>query len=55
MYAMSSITNPTYQDKAIVNNLGYQQDAVMVAKNALKLAKIIRAETQNWQYDNSAN
>lgn len=55
MYAMSSITNPTYQDKAIVNNLGYQQDAIMVAKNAFKLAKIIRAETQNWQYDNSAD
>lgn len=55
MYAMSSITNPTYKDKQLVNNLGYQQDAIMVAKNTLKLAKVIRAQTQEWKYDNSAN
>lgn len=55
MYAMSSITNPTYKDKEIVTGSVYVDDAKKLAKNVLTMAKAIRSETINWQTDPSSN
>lgn len=55
MYAMSSNANPTYKDKSIVTSEEYQRDAVIVAKNALRLARAIEGQAGEWQYDYSSN
>lgn len=55
MYAMSSITNSTYEDKRIVTNSIYIDDAKKVAQNVLMMAKAIRKESIDWKYDPSSN
>jgi multimeric flavodoxin WrbA len=55
MYAMSSITNPTYKDKGIVTGAIYVDDAKKVANNVLKMAKSIRKMPMDWEYDHSSN
>lgn len=55
MYAMSSITNPTYKDKKIVTNPIYIDDAKKVAQNTLMMARATRKEPIDWKYDPSSN
>lgn len=55
MYAMSSITNPTYIDKKIVTSPVHIDDAKKVAQNALVMAKAIRSQTMEWKYDPTSN
>lgn len=55
MYAMSSITNPTYKDKKLVTGSVYIEDAKMVARNAFMMAKVLRKEPIEWKYDHSSN
>lgn len=55
MYAMSSITNPTYKDKNIVTSSVYVDDARKVARNALMMAKSLQKESIEWDYDHSSN
>jgi len=55
MYAMSSITNPTYKDKNIVTGSVYVDDARKVARNTLMMAKAMRKKPIEWAYDNSSN
>ena len=55
MYAMSSITNPTYKDKDIVTGSIYTEDAKKLARNTLMMAKSLRKEPIEWTYDHSSN
>jgi len=56
MYAMSSVANPTYKDKKIVNSPLYEEEARMVARNALALAKLQRGINKtDWQHDYASN
>jgi multimeric flavodoxin WrbA len=55
MYAMSSITNPTYKDKKIVTSSVHIEDAKKIAQNTLMMAKAMRKEKINWKYDTSTN
>jgi hypothetical protein len=55
MYAMSSITNPTYKDKKIVTGAIYADDAKKVARNTLMMAKAMQRESIDWKYDHSSN
>lgn len=55
MYAISSITNPTYQDKKIVTGKYYVEEARQLAQNCLNLAQALRQKRINWNYDYSAN
>lgn len=55
MYAMSSIANPTYADKAIVTDPIYVDEAKKVAQNALLLARAIREESGRWRIDPTSN
>lgn len=55
LYAMSSIINPTYKDKAIVTGSIYINDAKKLARNVLMIARAARQEPINWQYDPSSN
>ncbi len=55
IYAMSSITNPTYKDKKVVTGSVYINDAKQVAQNTLMMAKALRQKTIDWRYDHSAN
>lgn len=55
MYAMSSITNPTCEDKKIVTGQTYIDDAKKVAQNTLLMARAVRKEQIHWKYDSSAN
>ncbi|MFA6447716.1 MAG: flavodoxin family protein [Patescibacteria group bacterium] len=55
MYAMSSITNPTFKDKALVTNPMHIDDARKVAQNALTMAKTLRKQPVDWKYDYSTN
>lgn len=55
MYAMSSITNPTYKDKKIVTGAIYADDAKKVAQNTLMMARAMQKEPIDWKYDNSSN
>lgn len=55
MYAMSSITRGTYQDKPLVTSTAYSADARELAQNALQLARKIRETPLMWQNDYAAN
>lgn len=55
MYAMSSITNPTYKDKNIVTSPIHITDAKELAQNALMMAKAMRKESIHWKNDSSSN
>ncbi len=56
MYAMSSITNPTYKDKQLVSGEIYKEDARRVARNAFKMAELLRKrKTTDWDYDYTSN
>jgi len=55
LYAMSSITNPTYQDKKIITGSEYINDAKKLAQNVLMMARAERKEPLSWQYDASSN
>ena len=55
MYAMSSITNPTYKDKKIVTSPVHVDNAKKLAENALMMAKAMRKEKIGWAYDHSSN
>jgi multimeric flavodoxin WrbA len=55
IYAMSSITNPTYKDKKVVTGSVYIDDAKKIAQNTLMMAKAMRKEPIEWKHDNSAN
>lgn len=55
MYAMSSITNPTYKDKKIVTSAVYIDEAKKLAQNTLMMAKAMCKEPIEWEYDHSSN
>jgi multimeric flavodoxin WrbA len=56
MYAMSSITNPTYRDKNIVTSPIYIEEVYEVAHNVMSTAQLLRNfDKLNWQYDYSSN
>jgi len=55
IYAMSSITNPTYKDKKIVTSPVHVDNAKKLAENALMMAKTMRKESIEWKYDHSSN
>jgi len=56
MYAMSSIANPTYKDKAIVNSEIYIEEVKEIAQNAISTAKLLKKFNKlNWKYDYSSN
>jgi len=56
MYAMSSITNPTFKDKKLVTQSEYAEWAREVAQNALMMAKQLKGMgRQEWKYDKSSN
>lgn len=55
MYAMASIEHPTHEDKRIVRDSGYAEEARQVALNTLTLAKALRKSDSRWEYDQSSN
>jgi hypothetical protein len=55
MYAMGSIEYPTYEDKRIIRDSGYAEEAREVARNTLILAKTLQKSYPRWEYDSSAN
>ena len=55
MYAMSSITNPTYKDKKIVTSVVHVDNTKRLAKNAVLMANAMRKESIEWTYDHSSN
>ncbi|MEI7452535.1 MAG: flavodoxin family protein [Candidatus Falkowbacteria bacterium] len=55
MYAMASISNPTYKDKVIVNDQTQVTEVKLLAQNTLSLARALRQNPIQWKYDNSAN
>lgn len=55
MYAMSSITNPTYKDKKIVTSVVHVDNAKRLAKNTVLMANAMRKEPIEWTYDHSSN
>lgn len=55
MYAMSSITRPTFQDKKFVNNKVHCDNARKVAQNSMLMAKIVNSNNIDWSYDFSSN
>lgn len=56
MYAMSSIANPTYRDKKIVNSEMYIEEVNEIARNAMSTAKLLKKFNKlDWQYDYSSN
>jgi len=56
VYAMSSIKNPTYKDKKILNDKIYIHEAEDLAENTVAMANLVRKfGKQNWMYDYSSN
>jgi multimeric flavodoxin WrbA len=55
MYAMSSITRGTYQDKSFVTSKTYISEARQLAYNSWQLANKIREKPLDWQHDYSSN
>lgn len=56
MYAMSSITNPTYKDKSIVTSPIYIEETHEIAHNVMSTAQLLRNfNMMNWKYDYSSN
>jgi len=55
VYAMSSITNPTYKDKQIVTGPMFIDDVKKMAMNTYMLANAMRKKPIDWKYDYSAN
>ena len=55
MYAMSSITRGTYQDKSFVTSVAYCNEARQLAQNTLLLTNKIRENPLDWQYDYTSN
>jgi len=55
MYAMSSITRGTYEDKPFVTSGAYSDEARQLAQNALQLSRKIRETPLIWQNDYAAN
>ncbi|MDO9183108.1 MAG: flavodoxin family protein [Bacteriovorax sp.] len=55
VYAMSSITNPTYKDKKIVTSQEHIDDVKKMTINAYEMAKKLKEKPHEWSYDYSAN
>jgi len=56
MYAMSSISNPTFKDKNIVTDPMFIEDAQKIARNTFICANKLRNLNKfDWQYDFSSN
>jgi multimeric flavodoxin WrbA len=55
MYAMSSVTNPTYKDKKIVLSPMYLDEAKKLAQNTFVMAKALRKDSVEWKYDPAVN
>jgi multimeric flavodoxin WrbA len=55
MYALSSITKGTYQDKPLVTNATYCDEARQLAQNALLLANKIKEAPLAWRNDYASN
>lgn len=56
VYAMSSITMPTFKDKSIVNAEVHKNNIRLMAKNVATMAKKIHAmKNEDWKYDYSSN
>jgi len=55
VYAMSSITNPTYKDKQIVTGPMFVDDVKKMTNNAFMLASAMRKKLIGWKYDYSTN
>jgi len=56
MYAMSSICNSTYEDKAIVLGKCYEEETKLLAENVMTAVKISKkTKGTDWKYDYSAD
>lgn len=56
VYAMSSILNPTHEDKKIVLNDSYQDEIKLLAQNIMTQTKLGRKiDPTAWVYDSGAN
>lgn len=55
MYAMSSITLPTFDDKKIVTGKVHCENAKRIAQNSFLMAKMLNNDQIDWSYDFSSN
>jgi len=55
VYAMASITKPTFKDKKMVTSQAHIDDVKKMARNAYLMAKKIKENQVEWSYDSSAN
>lgn len=56
VYAMTSLVNPTYKDKRLLNNKIYGDEVKELAENTVLMAKLVqKLGKQNWRYDYSSN
>ena len=55
MYAISSISFPTYKDKSIVTSPAFIKEAKQLANNTFNTAELLRKNKINWQYDYTSN
>lgn len=55
MYAMSSITRPTFKDKKVVNGQVHCENAKKIAQNSFFMAKNLNGNQVDWSYDFSSN
>ena len=56
MYAMASIENGTYNDKAVVTGSVYIKDAKLLAANVMTMTKSLKKiKPSQWAYDYSVN
>lgn len=56
MYAMSSVCNPTYEDKKIVLSDCYKEETELLAKNVMQSVRMARpVKPTEWVYDYKAN
>ncbi len=56
MYAMSSVTRPTYEDKKLVTSSAYVGEARDIARNTMQTARLLQKfDKLKWGPDNSSN
>ena len=56
MYAVASVCNSTHHDKKILINDCYKQEAKMLAKNLVTLAKLLKSSKDySWDYSGKAD
>jgi len=56
VFAMTSLKNPTYEDKNILKDKIYTHEVEDLAENTFIMATLVRKfGKQNWRYDYSSN